>query len=183
MPIERQSQTRQPGQSSRRGHAGFTVVELMVVVAVVGILAIIAVPSMSALMNANRLNGASGELIAALQVARSEAIRRNARVTVCASTDGTTCSTSGAWAQWIVHGNDNATATDEVIRNDRPTGSVQISGPTAGIVFRPSGIIDTQATVVACLPVTNPAENRRVVTVMISGIINSSATNGGGTCP
>jgi type IV fimbrial biogenesis protein FimT len=177
MPIERSNQMRAPDQ------AGFTLVELMVVVAVVGILAIIATPSMSALVNANRLSGAAGELTSALQVARSEAIRRNARVTVCASTNGTTCTNSTAWTRWIVHGNDNATSTDEVIRDDAPAGSVRVSGPAAGIVFRPSGLIDAQATVTACLPVTQPAENRRVVTVMISGIVSSSNYNGGGTCP
>ena len=144
---------------------------------------VVAAPGMSALLNSNKLNGAAGELTAALQVARSEAIRRNARVTVCASADGTTCAASTSWTGgWIVHGNDNATGNDEVIRNDAPSGSVQIIGPSAGIVFRPSGIIDTQTTISACMPVTQPDENQRVITVMISGIVSTSKANGGGSC-
>ncbi|MDI1252034.1 GspH/FimT family pseudopilin [Thermomonas sp.] len=179
MLIERQNLT------GRQSHGGFTLVELMVVVAVIAILAIVAAPSMSELVSANRLNGAAGELTSAIQVARSEAIRRNARVTICPSTNGTTCANSGTWTRWIVHGFDNGATppADEVIRDDTPTGNVQISGPAAGIVFRPSGIIDTQTTVTACLPVTRPAKNKQVVTVMISGIVSSEAQPGGGACP
>jgi type IV fimbrial biogenesis protein FimT len=169
-------------QGVRLGRAGFTLIELMVTLAVAGILAAIAVPSMTGLLNANRLSGASGEVAATLQLARAEAIRRNARVTVCASNDGLTCANSGTWARWIVIGADNGTGTNDVIRDQTPSGSVQISGPAAGIVFRPSGIIDAQATVTACVPVSNPPQNQRVITVMISGSLTTTSQNGGGAC-
>ncbi|MFC3658969.1 GspH/FimT family pseudopilin [Luteimonas notoginsengisoli] len=162
--------------------AGFTLIELMVTLAVAGILAAIAVPSMTAMLNANRLSGATGELTAALQLARAEAIRRNTRVTVCASANGLTCTNSGNWARWIIHGADNSDGADEVIRDQRPSGSVQISGPPAGIVFRPSGIIDAQTTVTACVPVSNPSNNQKVITVMISGTLATTSRNGGGAC-
>ena len=162
---------------------GFTLIELMVMVAVLGILAVIAVPSMTAMVNSSRLRGATGELIATLQMARSEAIRRNARVTVCASNDGSTCTNSATWTRWIIRGRDNTMGTDEVIRDQTPGNSVQISGPADGIVFRPSGLIDSEATVTACVPVSNPAENQRVITVMISGSLTQTRDSGGGSCP
>jgi type IV fimbrial biogenesis protein FimT len=166
----------------RRHRAGFTLVELMITVAVLAILAAIATPSMQALINANRLAGASSELEATLQLARSEAVRRNARVTVCATTDGTTCAAATAWTRWIVRGRDNTAGVDDVIRDTTPGASVQISGPAAGIVFRPSGLIEASAQVTACMPTTQPPENRRVTTVMISGALTTAKINGGGTC-
>ena len=166
--------------SARRG---FTLVELMVVVAVMAILAAIAAPSMTGLINANRLSGQAGELSATMQLARSEAVRRNARVTVCPSSDGSSCASSTSWTRWIVLGAANATDTAEVIRDNSVVGSVQVSGPAAGIVFRPSGLIDAQTTVTACMPTSEPVENRQVVTVMISGSTTITKVNGGGTCP
>ncbi len=80
---------------SRRG-AGFTLVELMVTIAVLAILLAIGIPAFASLIAANRLTSATNELVASLQTARTEAIRRNARVTVCPAAPGATAC-SGDW--------------------------------------------------------------------------------------
>lgn len=164
--------------------AGFTLIELMVTVAVIGVLAVVAVPAMTGLVNAYRLNGAAGELQTAVQLARSEAVRRNVPVTLCGSADGLTCSGATAWNRWIVRGRDPGTVnTVDILRDETPAGGLQVSGPAAGIVFRSSGRIDAQAAVTTCMPVSNPGDNRRAVTVMISGVSSISKSNGGGACP
>lgn len=168
----------------RAGHHGFTLVELMVTLAVLGIVALVAVPGMQALVNNNRLTGMAGEMSAALQLARSEAIRRNAPVTVCGSADGTTCADTTAWDRWIVIGPDNAAGTVDVIRDSAVAGSVEINGPEDGIVFGPSGLTNGAATLTVCIPTTNPAQNQRDINVLISGsITNTTPTGGSGTCP
>lgn len=153
----------------RRG--GFTLVELMVAVAVIGILAAIGVPSMTALINANRVSSAAGELTAAMQIARSEAVRRNDRVSVC----GNAACTSTDWSEVvIVH--PNPTADDPaVIRSTAAPAGVTITGPAAGVVFRPSGVITSGASV--CVPVNNSYSQQKV-TVMISGVVSNEK----GTC-
>lgn len=181
MPIKRQVQLDGSGQG------GFTLIELMVVVAVVAILAVVAAPSMSALMNASKLNSASGELTAALQIARSEAIRRNSRVWVCATdgsvTNTTACSNSASWTKWAILDLTKNVAADRVIRNETSTGSVQIkSDLVGGVMFRPSGVINAQTKVTVCMPVTKPAENKREITVMISGVLTTAKVNGSGSC-
>ena len=157
--------------------AGLTLIELMVTMAVLAILAVIALPSMTMLINGNRLSGMNDELTASVQLARSEAIRLNQRVTLCGSTDGTTCAAD--WSRWIVVAN----GSGQVIRDNEAIGPVQVSGPDAGIEFRPSGLVDNQQQLMACVPTTSPNENQRIITVMVSGAIRTDRNDGGGSCP
>lgn len=71
-----------------RAHArGFTLVELMVALTILGVLTSIAVPSFAKLMAANRLTTQAGELVSALSIARSEAVRRAQPVTLRSDDD------------------------------------------------------------------------------------------------
>ena len=83
---------------------GFTLLELMIVVAIAGIVMAIGVPSFQSITTNNRIAANTNEFITALNLARSEAVKRAAAVSVCKSADGATCTTSGDWDQgWIVY--------------------------------------------------------------------------------
>jgi type IV fimbrial biogenesis protein FimT len=91
----------------RRAHAiakGFTTLEILVTLSVAAILAAVAVPSLSDLVNERRLAGAASQLASDLQFARADAIKRNARVLVCARNSGaSTCAATPDWANgWVV---------------------------------------------------------------------------------
>jgi len=174
--------SRGQGEGGCRSARGFTLIELMVTVAVMAIVAAIAAPAMQGIVRANRLAATSTEVITALQLARTEAVRRNARVMVCASADGQACSASTTWTRWIVLGRDNVSGADTVIRDSEVTGDMQVSGPAAGIRFRPSGLLDAQQVVSVCIPTDNPANNTRTVTMMASGGVVTTKANGGGAC-
>ena len=161
-------------RSPQPRHAGFTLVELMVTVAVIGILAVFAVPSMTAMIANSRLQSASGELIAALQAARSEAVRRNGRIIACASASGTTCAASAS--RLVVFWRDPVANTTEIVREVTLPAGVQISAPLAGVGFRSSGVIANDNAV--RLGVIKGSD-RRCVTVMVSGVVNESK----GSCP
>jgi type IV fimbrial biogenesis protein FimT len=84
-------------------YSGFTLVELMITLAIVGILLMVGVPSLKTFMQGNQLIAASNELVSALHVARSEAIKLNSRISICDSSDGKTCGLTGDWSNgWIV---------------------------------------------------------------------------------
>jgi len=76
---------------TRKYHYGFTIVELLVVLAIVTILAITAVPSFITYLQTSRLTSASQNLYYALQYARTEALKRNATVYVSFQTGSSWC--------------------------------------------------------------------------------------------
>lgn len=90
--------------NSWRRMLGFTLMELLVVLAIMGIGLLMAVPSYQGMVAYNRLDGQARELQSAFNYARSEAIRLNTPVVLCQSLDGTICSspTGGKWQGWLV---------------------------------------------------------------------------------
>lgn len=81
---------------------GFTLIELIVAIAVMIILVSIAVPNFMAFIQGHRLTSQANDLVTVLNYARSEAIKRGVRVTVCSSNDGASCLGSTTWdTGWI----------------------------------------------------------------------------------
>jgi type IV fimbrial biogenesis protein FimT len=90
---------------------GFSLTELVMVMAIVAILLSIGVPSYRYITNSYRLSSEVNGLLGDLMLARAEAIKEGQLVTVCASTNGTTCSGSTSWQRgWIVWSNPNNVA-------------------------------------------------------------------------
>src|SRR3569623_145492 len=89
------------------GRRGFTLVELLIVLGVGSILLAIAVPGYGFLVNNNRLATVTNDLVTVLHLARTEAIWRGVRVTVCktgnpgAATPA--CDVAAEWHEgWLV---------------------------------------------------------------------------------
>lgn len=106
--------------TGRARMSGFTLVELMVTIAVLAIVLAIGIPSFAGLTNRNRLAAAANELVATLQTAKMEAIRRNARVVICPTANGTSCSGVDNWARVMIFVDTNADGskgtTETIIR-------------------------------------------------------------------
>jgi type IV fimbrial biogenesis protein FimT len=88
-------------------HAGgFSLLELMITVSVAAILLGLAVPSFTDVIRNNRLTTAANDLLHSTQVARTEALKRQLPVVVCASADSAATPTpscnGGAFTDWFV---------------------------------------------------------------------------------
>ena len=92
-----------PPGSARTRQRGMTLVELMFTIFIMAVLAMLAVPSFRDASLGGRLAATANSLHGAIQIARSEAIKANAPVSLCASSDGATCAVADDWDQgWIV---------------------------------------------------------------------------------
>lgn len=65
-----------------RAVTGFTLIELMVAIAILAILLALAVPSVQEMIKNNRVTAQHNELVALLNYAKSEAVRRNESIEV-----------------------------------------------------------------------------------------------------
>ncbi|MDO8262123.1 MAG: GspH/FimT family pseudopilin [Gallionella sp.] len=74
--------------SSRSLRSGFTLIELMVTIALVAILLAVAVPSLTAFLRNSELTSFSNSMLASLNAARGEAMKRG-RYAMATPTDGT----------------------------------------------------------------------------------------------
>lgn len=89
-----------------RRAAGFTLIELMVTILIMAVLAVVAVPSFKETVGRNAVESQQLELMTALNQARQEAVTRNFKITLCRSTNGTSCAGVGDWATgWIIFKN------------------------------------------------------------------------------
>jgi type IV fimbrial biogenesis protein FimT len=68
-----------------RRTAGFTLIELMVVIAIAAILAALAAPSFTGLINASKISSGVNTFLADMRLARSESIRLGGDVIMCRS--------------------------------------------------------------------------------------------------
>ncbi|MFZ5465010.1 MAG: GspH/FimT family pseudopilin [Pseudomonadota bacterium] len=90
--------------STDRGQrAGFTLIELMITLVVAGLLLLLGVPSLSEWLLNGQIRTSAESILAGLQLARNEAVRRNAVVRFQLVTDLTNgCALSDQGGSWIV---------------------------------------------------------------------------------
>ena len=181
--IRRLSRSCAPLLAPRGAWRGFTLIELMITISIATILLMIAVPAFENTFLNSKLASQANSLVAGAQLARSEAIKRNAAVRLCPS-DGDAaapgCAGNANWSKgWLV-----------VLADDTPihqgegvaTGFV-LTGPGGGIAFGATGIAGAAATLDLCRATPSVGSTARKIRISATGHASVESIAGGSTCP
>lgn len=137
---------------ARSAQHGFTLIELMIVVALLAIISAFALPAFQTFIASNRLTSEANELLAGLNLARSEAVRTQRRVVLCrASATGCVTTADGErWQRWVVFVDNDADGVfdaNELLREQVITGTTlnlvsndALRAAGNQIAFRPDGL-------------------------------------------
>src|SRR5918995_6003078 len=159
---------------------GFTLIEMMIAITLMAILMAIAVPSFKDASLGSEVRSIANDLVAHAALARSEAIKRNAIVTLCVSADGLTCG-AGGWEQgWIVK--PAIAGAPPILVEPAAAAGFRITGSTDTINFRSIGAGTTAATLKVCRATPTVGHQERLVTIDAVGRAWVKATTLA-TCP
>ena len=167
-----------------RSARGFTLVELMIVLLILAVILVFAVPAFQQVRLATRLTNYANDLVGSIYLARGEAIKRNNQVRLCATSDGTTCATSGGWQQgWIVLDPNDVVLQYQSGLQAGYSFTETVNGGATTLTFDASGLVSpAPASFTICRQTPSVGNQKREVNVTTIGRTNverGSAT----TCP
>lgn len=152
---------------------GVTLIELLVTISIAAILLTLGIPSFASFLRSSRVSGATNDLAAVLYLARSEAVKRGAAVTVCPDANSdSTCDASTDWNDGLV-----VLANAAAIRRAAATPQVTITSSANSFVYDSRGV--AAAGTINLVVGTCPERSERQIDIAATGRIQVTTV----TCP
>ncbi len=157
---------------------GITLIELVVTLAILGIMASIAVPNFGDMVRNNQLRSTYNSFAAVIASARVEAANKRTAITICPSSNGTSCLAGEApdWSEgYIAHADLDADSTidaDEILVHEELPKGVTISTRTTAykksISIAARGRLRSQGTFVFCKG--GDRESAKAINLWVTGL-------------
>ena len=167
-----------------KNKSGFVLVELLVSMAILITLIAMAVPAFKTTSINDRLYSEANQVTSMLTLARIEALRRNDYVSICASTNGSTCSNSTDFSQgmavFLNSGQTGLSSSSQVIKLTNAFNALDKAKLNTGtiITFGADGRSNQAQSLLVC----SPAQTSYSVSLLASGLINLTSNQGDGGC-
>ena len=145
-----------------RTQRGFTLIELMVVITIAAVMAGLGVPAFREFMAAQRVKNTAFDFAAALLLARSEAVKRNAAVSIAEIGAG--------WQGWTVSAGGTTLAVREAVSPVTVTPDAAITS----LAYQGNGRVANTMRFQFSAPQTQTV---RCVTIGVSGVPNTTTTS------
>lgn len=132
---------------------GFTIIELMMVVALVAVVSMFGIPMYNDFVARRQVNAYVAQITSSVQLARSEAMTTGRTAGLCGTSNGISCNNGANWNQgWMVYVSGDASDDNvgRVVQVYPVNGNFEVTG-TAGFYIRPSGL-SVNALTVRVLP-------------------------------
>ena len=137
---------------------GFNLIEVIIVITIAGVLAAAAAPSFRSFIASQRVKTASFDLIAALTQTRSEAIKRNANVSMTAA--------GGGWKNGWTIASGATTLGDKSAYKGL---AIDDSNNVVAVTFRGDGRLGSAAVKLTVASTTMPSATKRYICLSLSG--------------
>jgi type IV fimbrial biogenesis protein FimT len=156
---------------------GMTLIELMITLLVVAVLVAVAAPSISTMLDNNRLLALSNQLVSAINYTRSEAVKRRYDVVMCVrNAAGSGCNSLGGFEQgWIIFVNCNPAVNSTLdTTNVCDTDGDGIADAPEDILQDSNSVVNNTSGNISI--VSNSAGNQRLIEYLPSGNVINNAT-------
>jgi len=171
-------------RAARQAQRGLSLIELMIAISLLALALGLGLPSMSDMIDSNRVARQATLLQSDLRLARTEAVRRGAPVGLCTSSTGTACTAAATWRDgWIVFSNRqgngvfDAAAGDEILRVQAAWGNTDtsVTSPDArNVAFNGEGFsanLRGGTTTITIAAASGSARARRCLTLNLAGTV------------